>query len=322
MTVLSRQSIMEYMRREQDPLQIYSLENNVKKFIDKSQINSHSVNLSIGNKVGELDFFKLEEELSYVFLLDRKEYLYYGGINPDIDRKAIEKSLRILDLSNLNSYVIEKEGIGEKDCYSYKVKTTDGYTFSTRIKIKNNKASAIILHPDVFDSNLRYTHQIDVLKTMQKSLSLINSSLSLLEKSCKRKLSKNELKELKSNIQKTDYISLALNEKINKGYEHPSASFSVVWTKEYVHMPRDLTATIQTKSKFARLGISVHPSSGKVDAGFCNQLALEFKNVGKNPVVMNISQAVAELQFEKLDKPTNLSYVERENSLYKCKITF
>lgn len=326
MTVLSRQSIIEYMQREEDPLEIYTIdENNQKHNILESQINSHTVNLSIGNKIGELDLMKLVEELGIHFL-DRIDYLGYRGINPNKDRESIEKSLRVLDLSNLDNYLVKEEGVGEKGVYSWLVKTKDEeYTFSTRI-VKNDdnkKASGIILHPERFRYHLEALEIKEFCLTTIDSFNEIANYLSLLQKNLKNK-KKPDLNGLETKRQKLKHLSLELKRKIiTPRYTLPSTSFTLLWTKERVHVPLDLTATIQTKSKFARLGVSSHPSSGRVDAGFDNHLALEFKNVGYSPVVLYVGESAAELQFHKLDKPTELSYSQRKNAFYKEeKITF
>ena len=85
-------------------------------------------------------------------------------------------------------------------------------------------------------------------------------------------------------------------------------------------MPRDLVGEIHTKSKLARKGLSVHPSSGKVDAGFHNYLVLEIKNQGILPLALFEGDALAELQFSKLDRPTELPYRERKSILLKLKV--
>lgn len=324
MTVLSRQSIIKYMQRKKDPIEIYTVdENRQKHSISKSQINSSTLNLTVGNKIGEIDSFKLARGLEEkgVHPLDVIDYLYYGGINPTRDRDIIEKSKRVLDLSKLDDYSVEKEAQSDRGCYSWLVKAKDGmYTFSTRItkdKEDDKKASGFILHPVSFHINQQVTDIRKALACVQDGFENVIGYFSYLQEGLKNG-KKINLKKLETERKKLENISYALKDKILfQKSPLPSASFTTVWTNHYVKIPLDLTAKIETKSSLARLGLSAHHSSGKVDPGFHNQLALEFKNDGVQPITLMIEDPVAELEFHKLDKPTELGYSQRPDALYK-----
>lgn len=314
MTVLSRQSIIRYMNREIDPLEVYSIRNGQKQKVSESQIDSQTVNLSVGDKVGELDLIKVAEDKG-VHPLDIVDYLAYRGINPHRDREFIEKNSIILDLSDLSRYNIEEEGRGDFGCYSWKVETDDDYTFRTRIVVDeedNKKASEIIFHPDKYHWNLQAVRSMEFCRSLTKALEENVGCLSLLKE--KRINSK----AIDEKIGRLRNLSTALNHKfIFPQRSTPSTSFAVVWTDEYVGMPLDLQGRIDTKSKYARLAFSSHHSSGKVDPGFHNKLALEFKNDGNIPITLGVRDPVAEIGFIKLDEPTELGYSQRENALYK-----
>ena len=325
MTVLSRQGIIEYMERKEDPLKVYTVDEKGKcHSIPESQINANTVELCIGTKVGELDLHKLEEELDYVFPLDRKDYIYLGGINPDVDRKPIEKSTRILDLNKLDDFVVEKEEQGDKDCYSYKVKTKDGYVFSTRIKKKDEndkKASGIILHPEIYYYRLLSSSMTDVALTIGETIGDVERYL----------ISKQNqsLAERLKHLQIRDKQSPKILEKINRdladlmdrvrspNIKFPSSKFTLVWTNECLHVPLDLCGEIGTKSKFARLGGSSHLTSPDVHPGYQGNLALELENSGENPLTFFVDQHVAEIKFLKLDKPVDVGYSQDPKSTYK-----
>jgi deoxycytidine triphosphate deaminase len=325
MTVLSRQGIIEYMQRKEDPLEIYTVKDKKRRDIGLHQINEESVDVRVGTRVGELDLLKLQEELVDVFVLDRIEYIYSGGINPVRNRAAIEKSTRILDLSDLSKYKVEREGQGDEGCYSWKVGTKDDkYVFSTRITKENEddkKASGIILHPEVFSLRMLSTSMSDASLTARDAIESIREYIvakedQSLSNRVKGLFFKNEDSE---NLLKRLYFQLKVfSDKSHfSQYSFPSTRFCIVNTEECVHMPLDLTGHMSTKSSFARLGLSSNETSYQVRAGFHNNLVLELKNDGMIPLVLDVGQHVAELQFESLDRPVEKGYEENPNSTYK-----
>lgn len=329
MTVLSRQSIIKYMQRSKDPIEIYTTSKSGKKCnVPLKCINSNSVNLSIGSTVEEMDHLILMDKLSKVkdiFYLDQNDYLSSLGIHPIEDRKQIEQSIRTLDLYNLGEYHLEKEPVGEAGkMSSWRVMSKDEkYTFRTRItkeRDDDKKASGIIIHPEMYDFNERfsriYSKCHDVLKLNEE---ILHCSILALSKLKNGKIPKKYLNEMERLVEKNRGMKSLLELTTETS---PSTSFTVCYTQEYLHMPLDLTGKLDTKSRLARIGVSVHPSSGKVDAGFNNQLALEIKNIGYVPVILNVGDPVAEVQFEKLDRPTNLGYEKRKDALYKKREKF
>lgn len=243
--------------------------------------------------------------------------------------------MRMLDLNKLDNYIVEKEAQSDSGCYSWRVRTDDGYEFSARVvkeKEEDTRARGIILHPETYNYMSRYTHMASVLKNMTtnnaKTLALSKGILYSMKKrkrgptrypKRRSKFGKREpTRYLENRLRLLKMENIAIRNRINfPEYRAPSASFHIIWTDEYVNLPNDVTGVIHTKSKMARVGISTHPSSGKVDAGFHNRLALEYKNIGRIPIVLNIGDGVAELEFHKLDKPTEVGYSQRKNSLYK-----
>jgi dUTPase len=244
----------------------------------------------------------------------------------------------MLDLNRLDRYNVEKEAQSDFGCYSWRVKTDDGYEFSARVvrdKEDTNRARGVILHPETYNYMSRYTHMASVLRNMlTNNVKTLAFSKSVMYKMKKRKRRstrypksrsrsgrRESARSLESRLRLLTLENIAIRNRINyPRYKTPSASFHIIWTDEYVNLPNDVTGVIHTKSKMARVGISTHPSSGKVDAGFHNRLALEYKNIGRIPIILNIGDPVAELEFHKLDKPAEVGYSERKNSLYKIDV--
>jgi deoxycytidine triphosphate deaminase len=96
-----------------------------------------------------------------------------------------------------------------------------------------------------------------------------------------------------------------------------SSSFALIWTAERIRLPNYISAEIEGKSKWARIGAAMHPSSGKVDPKFDNEILLEVKNIDKIPHTIFPGDPVAELVFSQLDRPTKMGYTDRPDSSYK-----
>mgnify|MGYP000029316758 FL=1 len=288
--ILSRQSIVEYMRRKEDPLEVYVLEGWVKKNIDPSSIYSHSIDLHLGSKIAEVDVNELIGLLIQEKGIDEGlDTILEGGLNPIAHKEIFNKAKRILDLRKLKSYRKREISSGIFEVYD------DNYTFQTKVIQEDDKVG-IVLHPEI------YSYRQFMVNTLKSILSVVDTVSSYIRDGDKEKA----LMELN-----------LLKDKIRESTPTPSSSFILVQTKEIIKMPRDLVGEIHTKSKLARKGLSVHPSSGKVDAGFHNYLVLEIKNQGILPLALFEGDALAELQFSKLDRPTELPYRERKNSSFK-----
>jgi deoxycytidine triphosphate deaminase len=283
-----------------------------------SHVKGHTVDLSLGRYIGELNPAMLMESLKNVSYLDRADYLMYGGLNPEKDRESIEKSTVILDLMKLEDYFVEKEGRGDNGCYSYKVKTKDGmHTFATRItkeKEADSAASGVIYHPESF-------HLIEKTRDIREIVRCLADNMATVERCLSSKRSK---KGFQSELESLRLGLRTLDRKIRYPvYDIPSTSFNIGWTDECVKVPKDIVAYVHTKSKFARLGLSTNMTSDKIDPGFCNYIALEFKNEGPYPVHLGLKQPVAEIEFSELDLAEPDGYNDRKCSIYKKdKLTF
>lgn len=101
------------------------------------------------------------------------------------------------------------------------------------------------------------------------------------------------------------YISFKCNEIII-----PSQSFLLATTKEYIKLPKDLTAFVEGRSSIGRMGLFIQ-NAGWVDPGFEGELTLELFNANRLPIKLLTGRRICQLVFAKME-------TEAEN-LYKGK---
>ena len=80
-------------------------------------------------------------------------------------------------------------------------------------------------------------------------------------------------------------------------------------TFETVHMPLDLSASIQGKSSLARCFITLNTTV--VDPGFNGKLTLEITNLGKMSVALRAGMGIGQIQFHKLLSTATIGYGEK-----------
>lgn len=92
--------------------------------------------------------------------------------------------------------------------------------------------------------------------------------------------------------------------------------FLLASTMEMFALPPDITATIEGKSSLARLGVSIHQTGGRIDAGFRGAITLEICNM--NPrcaVTLHAGMPIAQMVFEKTS-PCRLPYDQKPDAKY------
>lgn len=72
--------------------------------------------------------------------------------------------------------------------------------------------------------------------------------------------------------------------------------FLLATTKEYVAMPRNLSAFVQGRSSIGRIGLTVQ-NAGFIDPGFHGHITLELVNESPNPIILRAGYPVAQLVF-------------------------
>lgn len=122
-----------------------------------------------------------------------------------------------------------------------------------------------------------------------------------------------------------DYKNLdALGEKVMKkvsvtdeeGIIMQPKEFLLGTTREYVKIPRNITARIEGKSSYGRLGLLVHASASFIDPGFEGRLTLELYNLNNIPLKLYPGKRVCQLALEYIDGEVETAYGERERKKY------
>jgi dCTP deaminase len=96
---------------------------------------------------------------------------------------------------------------------------------------------------------------------------------------------------------------------------HPG-EFVLGLTKESVTLPDDVAARIDGRSSLGRLGIVIHSTAGHIDPGFSGNVTLEITNIGQVPVLLYPDMRVAQLVFESMSSPVEVSYAEKKGAKY------
>jgi dCTP deaminase len=73
--------------------------------------------------------------------------------------------------------------------------------------------------------------------------------------------------------------------------------FMLGHSMEYIKLPNDVSADLEGRSSFARLGIEIHMTAGFVDPGFDGVLTFEIFNAGTNPVMLYPGLRMGQLRF-------------------------
>jgi dCTP deaminase len=99
-------------------------------------------------------------------------------------------------------------------------------------------------------------------------------------------------------------------------YIHPR-DFALGTTLEYVRMPVNIAASLEGRSSFGRLGVTIHSTAGFIDPGFSGRITYEIQNEGTQPIALYPGMRVAQLCFYKLSTEA----VDPYDSKYKQQLT-
>lgn len=94
----------------------------------------------------------------------------------------------------------------------------------------------------------------------------------------------------------------------------PALASFLVSTREYVRMPRDVTAQLWIRSSYARKGLLA--AFGKVEAGFEGELTIGCFNSSHEPVELPIGDRFCQIAFELLSSLPEKSYRERSGTYH------
>ena len=87
-------------------------------------------------------------------------------------------------------------------------------------------------------------------------------------------------------------------------------------TLERIHLAPNICGWIQGRSKFARMGITVHTASSFIQPGSNNHQILEIVNLSPNPMILHSGMKICQLVFEMTAKETSKPY-SREGTFSK-----
>ncbi len=87
----------------------------------------------------------------------------------------------------------------------------------------------------------------------------------------------------------------------------PPHSFLLATTREYIKLPRDLTAFVEGRSSIGRIGLFIQ-NAGWVDPGFEGNITLELYNANSLPIKLKAGRRVCQLVFCKMDQAAAQPY--------------
>jgi dCTP deaminase len=95
---------------------------------------------------------------------------------------------------------------------------------------------------------------------------------------------------------------------------HPR-DFVLGSTLEYLVLPRYLTARLEGRSTWGRVGLQIHSTAGLVDPGFRGRLTFELHNLGKLPLPLFPGTRIGQLVFYRINDAAVL-YSDRADAKY------
>lgn len=95
---------------------------------------------------------------------------------------------------------------------------------------------------------------------------------------------------------------------------HPN-DFVLASTLEYIVIPEYLSARLEGRSNWGRVGLQVHSTAGFVDPGFKGRLTFELHNLGKLPLPLYPGIRIGQLCFHRMEE-AYLLYVNKKGSQF------
>lgn len=93
---------------------------------------------------------------------------------------------------------------------------------------------------------------------------------------------------------------------------HPG-DFVLASTLEYLLIPNYLSARLEGRSTWGRVGLQIHSTAGFVDPGFQGRLTFELNNLGKLPLPLYPGIRIGQLSFHRMESASTL-YTEKDGS--------
>ena len=98
--------------------------------------------------------------------------------------------------------------------------------------------------------------------------------------------------------EKTDYKKISKIIKINKGYDLKPGELVLGITKEKITLPENIAGWINSRSRFARIGLMSHITAPFVAPGVSNKQVLEIYNAGNNTIKLLPNTKICQLVLQ------------------------
>ena len=102
----------------------------------------------------------------------------------------------------------------------------------------------------------------------------------------------------------------------------PPHSFILATTKEYIHLPKDISGFVEGRSSIGRMGLFIQNAS-VVGPGFKGKLTLELYNANILPIRLEVGRRVCQLILFQMDRESIKGYqgkYQNQNSAESTKI--
>ncbi len=106
---------------------------------------------------------------------------------------------------------------------------------------------------------------------------------------------------LEDNFDVAKYTKI-VNLKRGEYYRLKSGEFITGMTLEFIELPNDLAGWIEGRSKFARIGLTVHATSGFIHPGSKGNQVLEINNLSPYTLLLTPNLRICQIVFEKVTK--------------------
>jgi dCTP deaminase len=101
-------------------------------------------------------------------------------------------------------------------------------------------------------------------------------------------------------INSTDYRNFSEEKIAETILLHPQETILGI-TMERIKLPGNISAWIEGRSRFARLGLLIHISAGFIQPGVNNQQVLEMTNLGPNTLELHAGERICQLVFQRME---------------------
>ncbi|MFH1332603.1 MAG: dCTP deaminase [archaeon] len=100
---------------------------------------------------------------------------------------------------------------------------------------------------------------------------------------------------------KSDFEKVTRKRKAKKYIILHPGEFVLGITKEKITLPENICGWLSGRSKFARLGVSVHITANFIQPGINNKQVLEIKNVSHLPLKLQVGTRIVQIILERTE---------------------